>query len=45
MGYMSSLWLQFCEELADKNNGSDTPCGDVRPATLKVTPVLEPLAR
>jgi hypothetical protein len=42
---MSSLRLQFCEELADKNNGSDLPCGDVHPATLKVTPVLKPPAR
>jgi hypothetical protein len=42
---MSSLWLQFCGELADKNNGGDIPCGDVRSATLKATPVLKPPAK
>jgi Spherulation-specific family 4 len=42
---MSSLWLQFCEELADKNNGGDLPSGAVLPASLKASPVLRPPAR
>lgn len=29
----SSLWLQFCEELADKNDGGDLPDGKVLPET------------
>jgi hypothetical protein len=39
----SSLWLQFCEELADKNNGGDLPDGDVLPvsARLNVNPVVK----
>ncbi|KAN0117757.1 Spherulation-specific family 4 [Hyaloscypha variabilis] len=37
----SSLWPQFCEELADKNNGGDLPSGDVIPTSLKATPVLK----
>jgi Spherulation-specific family 4 len=38
----SSLWLQFCEELADKNDGGDLPDGRILPATgLNVNPVLK----
>jgi hypothetical protein len=32
---MSSLWLQFCQELADKNNEGDLPNGAVLPLSSK----------